>query len=230
MSRERDPKAALLVLSLVAIVLVAVFSGCGGGDEDSSAAGGEVKSGGTGYPGVDAANSREAKGTIDSSNVNELAEAWSLPLTAQSSFGAHSSSPVILNGVIYSQDLESNVQAIALDSGEVLWTQKYNELSQGPNGVVVSDDHVFGATAKEAFALDQETGEEVWSTKLVTKPSGEGIDMAPGYSEGLVFVSTVPLTAEELYPGGGVGAPFRAGCQIRRKEMEFQDGSIEPLG
>ena len=29
---------------------------------------------------------------------------------------------MIANGVIYSQDLESNVEAIDLDSGEVLWT------------------------------------------------------------------------------------------------------------
>ncbi len=222
MSRERVPRAALIALSLVAVVLVAGIAGCGGGDDDSSAAGGGVQFGGTGYPGVDAANSREAKGSIDSSNVNELEEAWSVPLTAQSSFGAHASSPVIVNGVIYSQDLESNVQAIALDSGEVLWTKKYRDLSQGPNGVAVAGGHVFGATSKAAFALDQETGEEVWSTPLVAKPKGEGIDMAPGYSDGLVYVSTVPLTAEELYPGGGVGTLWALDAKSGKKKWSFK--------
>lgn len=220
MSVERFPKAALVVFGLVAVVLIAMVSGCGGGSEDSSAAT-DPKLEGDGYPGVDAANSRHAKGTIDSSNVNELTEAWSRPLTAQSSFGAHASSPVIVNGVVYSQDLESNVEALALDSGEVLWKKPYGDLSQGPNGVVVGDGHVFGATSKEAFALDQKTGKEVWSTPLVTKPKGEGIDMAPGYEDGLVYVSTVPLTAEELYPGGGVGTLYALDGKTGKKEWQF---------
>jgi outer membrane protein assembly factor BamB len=219
---ERVPKAALAVFGLVAVVLLAMVAGCGGGDDDSSASGSpDPKLEGDGYPGVDEANSRNAKGTIDSSNVNELQEAWSKPLTAQSSFGAHSSSPVIVNGVIYSQDLESNVEAIALDSGELLWRNTYSDLSQGPNGVVVAEDHVFGATSKEAFALDQETGKEVWSTPLVVKPKGEGIDMAPGYSDGLVYVSTVPLTAEELYPGGGVGTLYALDAKSGSKKWQF---------
>jgi outer membrane protein assembly factor BamB len=209
----------LVVLGLFAVVLLAAFSGCSGGDEGSASA--EPKLEGSGFPGVDAANSRNAKGTIDSSNVSELAEAWSMPLTAQSSFGAHASSPVIVNGVIYSQDLESNVEAIALESGEVLWTKTYGDLSQGPNGVVVAEDHVFGATSKEAFALDQKTGKEVWSVPLVTKPKGEGIDMAPGYDDGLVYVSTVPLTAEELYPGGGVGTLYALDAKSGQKEWQF---------
>lgn len=217
MSLEKIPKVVLAGFGLVAVLLVAALSGCGG----SSSSADEPKLEGTGYPGVDAANSRNAKGTIESGNVAELEETWSLPLTAQSSFGAHASSPVIVNGVVYSQDLESNVQAIALDSGEVLWTKKYNEASQGPNGVVVADDHVFGATGKEAFALDQKTGEEAWSTPLVVKPSGEGIDMAPGYSKGLVYISTVPLTATELYPGGGVGTLWALDAKSGQKKWHF---------
>ncbi len=217
MSLEKFPKAALAGLVLVAVALVAALSGCGG----SSSSGDEPKFEGAGYPGVDAANSREAEGEIDSSNVAELEEAWSLPLTAQSSYGAHAASPVILNGVVYSQDLESNVQAIDLESGEVLWNQRYEELSQGPNGVAVAEGLVFGATAKEAFALDQETGKEVWSTPLVVQPSGEGIDMAPGYSDGLVYISTVPLTATELYPGGGVGTLWALDAKTGKKEWSF---------
>lgn len=218
MSLEKFPKAALAAVGLVLVVLVAALSGCGG---SSSSGSDEPKFEGSGYPGVDAANSREAEGEIDSSNVAELEEAWSVPLTAQSSYGAHSSSPVIVNGVIYSQDLESDVQAIALDSGEVLWTKKYEELSQGPNGVAVANGLVFGATAKEAFALDQETGKEVWSTPLVVQPSGEGIDMAPGYSDGLVYISTVPLTATELYPGGGVGTLWALDAKTGKKKWQF---------
>jgi len=197
------------------VVLVAIFSGCG-----SSSSGDELELTGSGYPGVDAANSRNAKGSIESSNVAGLEEAWSLPLTAQSSFGAHSSSPVIVNGVVYSQDLESNVQAIDLESGEVLWSKNYEEDDEGPNGVVVAEGLVLGATPTAAFALDQKTGKEVWSTELVTR-SGEGIDMAPGYHDGLVYVSTVPLTATEAYPGGGVGVLWALDAKTGKKKWHF---------
>jgi outer membrane protein assembly factor BamB len=186
----------------------------------SSSSGESLELTGSGYPGVDVTNTREAKGTIDSSNVSELAVAWTLPLTAESSFGAHSSAPVIANGVIYSQDLESNVQAISLESGEVLWTKKYEEADEGPNGVVVAGGSVFGATPKAAFALDQKTGDEIWSTPLVTNP-GEAIDMAPGYHDGLVYVSTVPLTATESYPGGGVGVLTALDAKTGKKAWHF---------
>jgi len=214
-SLVKVPKALTAAMGLAAVVL-AVLSGCG-----SSSSGQELKLEGSGYPGVDAANSREAKGSIDSTNVADLEEAWSLPLSAESSYGAHSSAPVIVNGVVYSQDLESNVQAIALESGEVQWTRKYNDVSQGPNGVVVAEGHVFGATSKEAFGLDQKTGKEVWSTPLVVQAAGEGIDMAPGYHDGLVYVSTVPLTATELYPGGGVGTLWALNAKTGQKRWHF---------
>ncbi len=218
MSLHKVPKAAragVALVALLALILVASLSGCG-----SSSSGEELTLTGSGFPGVDAVNSRNAKGSIDSSNVAELGEAWSLPLTAQSSYGAHSSAPVIVNGVIYSQDLESNVQAIDLESGEVQWTKRYDEADEGPNGVVVAEGLVFGATPKAAFALDQKTGKEVWSTTLVTH-SGEGIDMAPGYHDGLAYVSTVPLTATQAYPGGGVGVLWALDAKTGKKKWHF---------
>jgi alcohol dehydrogenase (cytochrome c) len=215
-SLDRAPKAAWAAVGLIAVVLIALLSGCG-----SSSSGDELELTGSGYPGVDPANSRNAKGSIDSSNVSELSEAWSLPLTAQSSFGAHSSSPVIVNGVVYSQDLESNVQAIDLESGDVLWTKKYEEADEGPNGVVVAGGLVFGATPEAAFALDQKDGREVWSTPLVTRSGDEAIDMAPGFHDGLVYISTVPLTATEAYPGGGVGVLWALDAKTGKKRWHF---------
>jgi outer membrane protein assembly factor BamB len=154
---------------------------------------------------VDTANSRYVGGPIERDNATSLEVAWKLPLSAQSSYGAYASTPVIAKGVIYSQDLESNVQAIDLQSGEVQWTKRYEVPDQGPNGVVVAGGSVFGATASDAFALDQETGKEIWSAPLVKDSSKEAIDIAPGYQDGLVYVSTVPTLPDSSYPGGGVG-------------------------
>lgn len=218
MSLEKVPKAAWIGAAVVGVLIVAAVVVL----LASSSSGGEsLELTGSGYPGVDTANTREAQGTIDSSNVAQLEEAWTLPLTAEGSFGAFSSSPVIANGVIYAQDLESNVQAIGLESGDVQWTKSYNEPDFGPNGIVVGGGMVFGGTPNSAFGLDQKTGKEVWSTELVSNPSGEEIDMAPSYHEGLVYVSTAPLTSTEPYPGGGVGTLWALDARTGKKVWHF---------
>ncbi len=129
MSLEKVPKAAWagagVLILVIAVGLILLLSG-------SSSSGEDLEFTGSGYPGVDVANTRQATGPIDSSNVAELKVAWTLPLTAQSSYGAYASSPIIAKGVIYSQDLESNVQAIDLESGEVLWTKTLRRTRPGP--------------------------------------------------------------------------------------------------
>jgi outer membrane protein assembly factor BamB len=207
------------VASLVLALLLALLalSGCGG---SSDSGGGDLSFTGSGYPGVDTANTRFVGGPINRNTAPKLEVAWTLPLTAESTFGAYSSTPIISKGVIYSQDLVSNVQAISLESGEVQWTKRYDEIDQGPNGLVVQEGKVFGATASKAFALDQKTGKEIWSTKL-TRTSNEGIDMAPGYHEGLVYVSTVPTNASAEYPAGGVGILWALDAKTGKKVWHF---------
>ncbi len=41
--------------------------------------------------------------------------------------------------------------------------------------------------------------------------------MAPGYHDGLVYVSTVPLTAQRTYPGGGVGTLWALDAKSGKK-------------
>ena len=207
------------VLALFAIAVLAVV-GCGGSSDDGGG-GGESSFDGSGYPGVDLANSRYVGGPINRASVGSLAQAWKLPLTAESTFGAYASTPVIANGVIYSQDLESNVQAIDLESGEVLWTKRYDEPTGGPNGVAVAEGKVFSATAEDAFALDQASGKELWSTPLVKNEGSEAIDIAPGYNEGLVYVSTVPAIQASEYPGGGVGVLYALDAKTGKEAWHF---------
>jgi outer membrane protein assembly factor BamB len=204
---------ATLVTMLAAVALA---TGCG----ESSSSGEEATFNGSGYPNGDLANTRNEATTIKSSNVKELETAWTLPLSAESAFGAYASSPIISKGVVYSQDLESNVQAIDAESGEVLWTKKYESPDHGPNGVTVQDGLVFGATSTAAFALDQKTGKQVWSVTLIRNEK-EGIDMAPGYHEGLVYVSTVPVNVSEFYGPGGVGILWALDAKTGKKVWSF---------
>jgi outer membrane protein assembly factor BamB len=203
--------------AVVALVfaLGLALSACG-----SSSEGEEARFNGSGYPNGDLANSRDMKGAIDTGNVKQLEVAWTAPIEGESSFGSYASSPIVSQGVVYSQDLASNVQAIDRDSGDVLWTRSYQAPSLGPNGVVVQDGRVFGATSTAAFALDQETGKELWSTTL-TRNETEGIDIAPGYEDGVVYVSTVPTNASALYEPGGVGILWALDGKTGKKLWHF---------
>ncbi len=203
--------AALALLAGAALLL----GGCGGSDS-----GEPVSFKGSGYPNGDLANTRDEKSTIKAANASELESTWTLPINAESAFGSYASSPIVSKGVIYSQDLASNVQAIEADSGDVLWTKKYELPDHGPNGVVVQGGMVFGATPSAAFALDQETGKQLWSVELVRNEK-EGIDMAPGYNEGVVYVSTVPVNVGEFYGAGGVGTLWALDARTGKKKWHW---------
>jgi outer membrane protein assembly factor BamB len=189
----RAPAALAVCLLAAALALGA----CGSGTSTPPLTG-------SGYPNVNPANTRDPSTTIDRANVSQLGVAWTLPLTARSLYGSFSSTPVIAGGVIYAQDLESNVRAIDLQTGTVIWTKLFESPDQGPNGLVVAGGRVYGATATAAFALEEKTGKLLWSDTLV-RNAHEGIDIAPGYDNGVVYVSTVPGNDTLFYGAGGVG-------------------------
>jgi outer membrane protein assembly factor BamB len=205
--------ATALVL-LVAAAVVAVLLGASSSSTDSALLVG------SGYANVNTANTRYVGGPIDSATVTKLAIAWSLPLSAKSEYGSYSSTPVISNGVIFSQDLDSNVQAIDLKTGKVIWTKTYNSPDQGPNGLVVQGGRVYGATTDAAFALSEKTGEQLWSVTLI-RNGHEGIDMTPGYHDGIVYVSTVPGNTTQFYEGEGVGILWALEGATGRKLWHF---------
>ena len=191
------------------VVASLLISACGsGGNTSSSAVAGTRPAHTTAaltawsLPGADLQNSRDVGGPINASNVATLGVAWTDPITAATEFGGFAATPVVSGGVIFAQDLESNVQAINLQSGRVLWTTKYNSASIGPNGVTVANGTVFGATQTSAFALRASTGKQIWSRKL-TRNDHEGIDMPPGFHDGTVYVSTVPGNTSNFYAGNG---------------------------
>ncbi len=149
-------------------------------------------------PGANLANTRDVAGPITSANVKTLGVAWTVPIKA-----GYATTPVVVNGVVYTQDLHSNVMAISLATGKVLWTHNYNSLNGGPDGVTVAGGVVYAATARAAVALQASSGRQLWSRTLV-RNDHEGIDMAPGYHDGTVYVSTVPVNAiHSNYTGNG---------------------------
>jgi outer membrane protein assembly factor BamB len=166
-------------------------------------------------PGGNLANTRDVASPITSSNVATLGVAWCVPVESTGVTHAagladgYATTPVVVNGVVYTQDQESNVMAIRLATGKVLWTHNYNSLNGGPDGVNVAGGVVYAATDKAAVALSAATGRQLWSRTL-TGNDLEGIDMAPGYNHGTVYVSTVPVNPNKGEYLGGARATLWA--------------------
>jgi alcohol dehydrogenase (cytochrome c) len=180
-------------------------------------------------PGGNLQNTRDVASPISSTNVSQLGVAWCVPIEstgAALSAGrtdGYATTPVVVGGVVYTQDLESNVMAIKLATGKVLWTHDYSSPNGGPDGVNVVNGVVYAGTNDSAVALSATTGRQLWSRKLIGNDH-EGIDMAPGYYNGTVYVSTVPVnpTVGE-YLGGGAGTLWALNAQTGAPEWSWDE-------
>jgi hypothetical protein len=90
-----------LPLLVLALAIGALVVGCGSSSSSSSSSG-DSNLTGDGQPNIDLAGNREAKSEINSGNVSQLKEAWSIPVEGQGIYGSYASTPLIINGVIYS--------------------------------------------------------------------------------------------------------------------------------
>ncbi len=179
-------------------------------------------------PDADLASTRYVASAITRTNVSKLGVAWTMPLTMSTAHtdGAYATTPVIVNGVVYVQDLDSNVFAISLATGKVLWTHDYDSPDGGPDGVNVVGGVVYAATAKAAVALDAATGAQLWSRALIGNDH-EGIAMAPGFDNGTVYVSIVPANVTTVYGAGGQGILWALNAKTGAPEWSWnQDQNL----
>jgi alcohol dehydrogenase (cytochrome c) len=174
-------------------------------------------------PGANLANTRDVASSIDSSNLSKLGVAWCVPVRPFSPLFDYATTPVVVNGVVYTQDLDSDVMAIKLSTGKALWTHDYSSLNGGPDGVNVAGGVVYAATSSNAVALSAATGRQLWSRK-VTGNDHEGIDMTPGYNHGTVYVSTVPVNPKVgQYLGGGKGILWALNARTGAPEWSWDE-------
>jgi outer membrane protein assembly factor BamB len=202
-----------------------VLASCGGGNKSGVPKGapGELSSFADEWPAPnqDLGNRRVATSRIDSSNVNQLGIAWTIPIQGGGTFGNYASTPIVADGVVYTQDLTSNVKAIDLQTGQVKWSKDYNAPDVGPNGVAIGYGRIYGATSDFAFALDKDTGAEVWRSARLTRNANEGIDMAPGVFDNTLYVSTVPGNAKSFYKGNGAGVLWALDADTGKAKWKF---------
>jgi outer membrane protein assembly factor BamB len=161
------------------------------------------------YSNADLANSRNASGsTISSGNVSRLAQAWAFKLTGAAvagvrPYGSLTANPIVQSGVVYLQDLDSNVYALSLATGKLRWEYRCDQPERsgpGPNGVAVADGRVYGLTPTAAFALSATSGRTIWANGDLLRTGQGTFGVQPQVADGRVYLASQLGSG----PGGGV--------------------------
>ena len=204
-STSRITRTSLGICALIAVALTA--SACSTSSPATSRA--AKPSGEWPYPNGDLANDRVAPASvISSANISKLKEAWTLKLAGKGATnvdgaGSFAANPVVVNGVVYIQDLEANVYAVDLATGKLKWEYPVNipEASgPGPDGVAVANGTVYGDSSTAVFALSAATGKPVWvDSHLLSNGDGK-FEIQPQAANGRVYISS----AYGDGPSGGV--------------------------
>ena len=190
------------------------------------------------YPNADLANTRDARGsTISSANVSRLVQAWSFKLTGTAAKGAGASgslsaTPIVRDGVVYVQDLDSNVYAIALSTGKLRWEYRCDQPEKsgpGPNGVAVANGTVYGLTPTTAFALKAATGRAIWTNSHLLRNGDGTFGIQPQVADGRVYLASQYGSG----PGGGVLLGLKAsdGTELWRfNTVTGADEGVQAVG
>jgi alcohol dehydrogenase (cytochrome c) len=190
------------------------------------------------YSNGDLANSRDAAdSTITLANVSTLKKAWSFKLSGDATgnvggYGTLAANPIVVNDVVYMQDLHSNVYALSLSTGKLVWSYLVNKKEKsgpGPNGVAVVDGMVYGATPTTVFALNETTGHVVWSDQHLLKKGQGTFGIQPQVANGRVFLAS----QYGEVPGGGLLLALNATnghLDWSFKSVPKKDAGVEKLG
>jgi alcohol dehydrogenase (cytochrome c) len=159
---------------------------------------------------------------IDAGDVATLKERWTFKLPYAGAYGSFTSNPIVLDGVVYLEDPDSDVFALHLSTGKLLWRHDYRSVtpSGGPNGVAYGYGLLYGETESSVFALDPHNGKQVWIRTLAARPD-EGIDMAPQLYDGKLLISTIPGNATSFYHGGAYGIVYALDARTGKVRWRF---------
>jgi outer membrane protein assembly factor BamB len=151
------------------------------------------------YPNGTLANTRVATGSaISLANVSTLKEVWTFKLTGEAKksieeLGALAMTPIVVDDVVYLQDLSNDVYALSLSSGALLWEYTVNTPERsgpGPNGVAVAHGVVYGMTNTAAFALDASNGHPLWVNRKILKKGQGTFGIQPQVANGRVYLAS----------------------------------------
>jgi len=135
---------------------------------------------------------------INRANVAQLKGVWRARLGGSGIGPQYSgeAEPIVYDGVLYIVTGADDVFAVSIDSGEVLWSYAANldpaidTICCGwtNRGLALGEGKIFvGQLDGKLVALDQRTGEAVWSVQAERWQEGYSITSAPRYYAGLVI-------------------------------------------
>jgi quinohemoprotein ethanol dehydrogenase len=148
---------------------------------------------------------------VNDSNVAELGLAWAADLPIPDGI---STTPIVVDGVIYLSGAYSVVFAVDANNGEVLWTydpEVRNAFADRPGlswisrvnrGVAVWDGDVFATTADcRLISIDAATGKVNWTRQTCDNEQGYFISDSPYVGGDKVFVGNGGSETEEKNRG-----------------------------
>jgi alcohol dehydrogenase (cytochrome c) len=168
---------------------------------------------------------------ITSNNAPRLQPVWVLATGVNN---GHEATPIVNNGVMFVATPGSQVIAVDVRTGTVLWRYKRPLpddvilLHPTSRGVALFGDKVFFAMGDAVLvALDAKTGKEVWTTKVAENKNGYYMTLAPLVASGKVMVGASggelgvrgfvaafdPDTGKELWRTNTVPAPGEPGSE-----------------
>jgi quinohemoprotein ethanol dehydrogenase len=157
---------------------------------------------------------------INRNNVSELKALWRTGMgSGMNQRNSGQAQILAYEGVLYVINGENDVFALAVETGEILWIYRGepdprsgNPLGWTSRGVALGDGKVFLTQIDAKLtALDQRTGELVWSAQAERWQDGFSITSAPLYYDGLVITG---------FSGGEMGTRGRV------KAFDAHDGSL----
>jgi alcohol dehydrogenase (cytochrome c) len=185
------------ILGVVVLGVAILTAGCGS-DEQTTAAGSD-------WPTNGGAMWNQRYSTlddIDTSNVSQLKGVWRTHLNGAAVAAKYSgeSQPVVEDGVIYVTTGNDDVFAVSVDTGDIKWehesniSQKITTVCCGwlNRGVAIGDGRVYvGQLDGKVVALDQDTGQPIWTRQLVQWQKGQTITGAPLFLDGKIYLGVV---------------------------------------
>jgi len=176
-------------------------------------------------PNKDYSSTRSASDSlISSANVHNLKVAWSFPIPGSGKFGSAATNPLISDNIVYFQDLGSNIFALDLVTGDLVWEHLFDSHAGGPNGLAVGWDKLFAPTSQMRFsAFDKTTGDEIWRVRL-QRTENEFIGIQPSVYDGKVFLST-----KTNYKGNATGMIYALDSETGGIKWKFNTVESEDI-
>jgi alcohol dehydrogenase (cytochrome c) len=207
------PGMRLFVPVILLVSITVLATACSGSSSpapvSSTFSGATVPTGSWPYPNGDLANTRVAPDSaISAADISGLREAWAFKLTGTAAAGVSyagslTAQPVVQDGVVYLQDEDANVYALALATGKLKWEYQVNipeKSGPGPDGVAVAGGVVYGDSSTSVFALNAATGKTIWVDGNLLNSGQGAFEIQPQAAGGRVYLAS----AYGSGPGGGV--------------------------